>query len=237
MAIRCWTVLTLLVALGCGPSDPSPATQKAPQTRAAGGDEERTPQPAKPLPETVKGKSLQQWVHQLGGGTVLERREAAEALQKFDKYPGDEIVHESNRVTGAPEPTRARDAFVEALAKALSDADFQVRRDAAHVLGKLGPKAKAAEPALRKALKDEEAAVREAAAQALKRIDLGGGRQPGRSLSPLARRELAQAVEVGPVRKFPARPAQGVPPNPALHLTAPADRFLVARSCGGGGGR
>jgi HEAT repeats len=127
----------------------------------------------------VKGKSLQQWVKQLGGGTVLERREAAKALQEFDNYPGDEVVHRSNRVTGQLEPTRAGAAFVEALTKALSDADFQVRRDAAHTLGKSGPKAKAAEPALRKALKDEAVAVREAAAQALKRINPGGDDKGG----------------------------------------------------------
>ena len=174
MAIRCWAVLTLLVSIGCGGSDTSSATQKTAQTRAAEDDGKRTPKPAEQLAETVKGKSLHQWLNQLERGNVLERREAAKALQGFDEYPGDEIVHKSNPVTGVPEPTRAGEAFVQALTRAISDADFQVRRDAAHVLGKLGPKARAAEPALRKALKDEEAAVREAAAQALKRINPSG---------------------------------------------------------------
>jgi HEAT repeat protein len=179
MVIRCWTVLTLLVSIGCGSSDTSSVTQQKAQTRAADDDEKRTPKPAEQLPETVKGKSLPQWLNQLERGNVLERREAAKAMQEFDNYPGDEIVHKSNPVTGASEPTRAGETFVQALTRAISDADFQVRRDAAHLLGKLGSKAKAAEPALREALKDEEEAVREAAAQALKRINPGGDDKGG----------------------------------------------------------
>jgi HEAT repeat protein len=50
---------------------------------------------------------------------------------------------------------------------------IEIRRHAAQVLGELGPKAKAAIPALREALKDERLTVREAAAEALKKVDIG----------------------------------------------------------------
>jgi HEAT repeat protein len=48
---------------------------------------------------------------------------------------------------------------------------IEIRRHAAQVLGEIGPKAKAAIPALREALKDERLTVRQAAAEALKKID------------------------------------------------------------------
>jgi HEAT repeat protein len=52
----------------------------------------------------------------------------------------------------------------------LKEADGDVRRGAAFVLGEVGPGAKSAEPALKEALNDSKPEVRRAAGQALERI-------------------------------------------------------------------
>ena len=54
--------------------------------------------------------------------------------------------------------------------EALKDKDSDVRGRAVWVLGKIGPEAKAAVPALIEALKDEEEHIRRNAAEARKRI-------------------------------------------------------------------
>jgi HEAT repeat protein len=69
-------------------------------------------------------------------------------------------------------PVHAGDAnavprLIERLQK---DSDANVRRAAAHELGRLGPRAKAAIPALIAAFKDTESPVREEASRALKKI-------------------------------------------------------------------
>ncbi len=53
----------------------------------------------------------------------------------------------------------------------LESGDFTVRRCAARALGRIGPKAKNAVPALLRALEDSEPTVRDAAKVALGRID------------------------------------------------------------------
>lgn len=56
------------------------------------------------------------------------------------------------------------------LVQSLSDADPEIRVDAAHILGRLGPPAEAALPALARALDDSDLSVRGAAANALSNI-------------------------------------------------------------------
>jgi HEAT repeat protein len=57
------------------------------------------------------------------------------------------------------------------LAEALRDQDAFVRREAANSLGRFGPDAKQAVPALLAAAQDRQPKVRQAASQALKQID------------------------------------------------------------------
>jgi HEAT repeat protein len=56
------------------------------------------------------------------------------------------------------------------LVKALQDGDVRIRRSAAEVLGKFGPLARQAVPALREALGDDDAEVRENASLAILNI-------------------------------------------------------------------
>lgn len=56
------------------------------------------------------------------------------------------------------------------FAQALKDKDKVARRVAAKALGKIGPAAKAAVPALTEALKDKDEDVRREAAKALKKL-------------------------------------------------------------------
>ncbi len=59
---------------------------------------------------------------------------------------------------------------ISKLVKDLRDQRINVRAAAARALGRIGPEAKAAVPALSKALKDNNADVRRAAARALKQM-------------------------------------------------------------------
>ena len=74
------------------------------------------------------------------------------------------------RVTGCDLSDKAIDYARQGQIKALQDKDPDVRCTAATVLGKYGPEAKEAVPALTAALKDEDKHVREAVAYALGRI-------------------------------------------------------------------
>src|SRR5688572_7641435 len=68
-------------------------------------------------------------------------------------------------------PLQAQDASPhEALNKALSDSDENVRRDAAYDLAKLGPEAKVALPALIKAVADDDEQVSWVSMQTIARI-------------------------------------------------------------------
>lgn len=65
-------------------------------------------------------------------------------------------------------PTDSR--VVAAMSAAMRNTDRRVRTTAARVLGKAGPAARPALPALEKAARDENASVRQAAAEALEKI-------------------------------------------------------------------
>jgi HEAT repeat protein len=70
---------------------------------------------------------------------------------------------------------RKDETVVPALAEALKDKEPGVRQRAAEALGAIGPKAKAAKPALTEAArKDRNRHVREAAVGAMKLIVPGG---------------------------------------------------------------
>jgi HEAT repeat protein len=78
------------------------------------------------------------------------------------------------------------DAAVPVLSQALQDKDWVVRATACRLLGTLGPRARAATPALRALLRDENTVVKEEAADALEKI------------APDASRGAADASSSGP---------------------------------------
>jgi HEAT repeat protein len=95
----------------------------------------------------VDGKKLSEWAEVLSSDDVVQRQGAVLALAKF-----------------GPEAAPV-------LAQALTDKQLvNVRLWAAHALGKMGPKAKAAAPQLEAALKDEVGLVRIEAARALWKV-------------------------------------------------------------------
>ncbi len=59
------------------------------------------------------------------------------------------------------------------MSEALKDPESNVRYRAAQALGRIGPEAKAAAPALKEALKDENELVRKATGEALRKITEG----------------------------------------------------------------
>jgi HEAT repeat protein len=65
---------------------------------------------------------------------------------------------------------------VPALAEALRDAEWSVRRQAAVALGQIGPPARGSEAALRKCERDPNTVVRKAAREALGKIKGEAGR-------------------------------------------------------------
>lgn len=66
--------------------------------------------------------------------------------------------------------TLGQEPCIEILQKPVEHDYLAVRRGAAESLGKIGPDAKAAVPALRKALRDADEFVRSAAAEALAKV-------------------------------------------------------------------
>jgi HEAT repeat protein len=105
------------------------------------------------------GRTTSEWIDQLHAGDSSQRLHAVHALEE---RRGD------------------TKEVVAALTTALKDEDAFVRRDAAKALGKLGPDAADAAPALAAAaLKDHNTHVRKAAADALKQIDPAAAKKAG----------------------------------------------------------
>src|SRR5947209_14146481 len=96
--------------------------------------------------KTYEGKTLQAWLAQLQDKEPKQSLAAIDALLKV----------------GPP--------AVPALGDALKGKEAALRRNAAYVLGELGPDAKDAVGALADALRDEDAGTRQYAAAALGRI-------------------------------------------------------------------
>src|SRR4029077_13066409 len=104
-------------------------------------------------------RSTGDWIEQLHAPDATARLHAVHALQE---RRGD------------------TQQVVAALTAALKDEDAFVRRDAAHALGKFGPDAADATPALTAAaLRDHNAHVRKAAADAVKQIDPAAAKKAG----------------------------------------------------------
>jgi HEAT repeat protein len=80
------------------------------------------------------------------------------------------VCHILNYIDWAKVAPAAFDETLKSLAAALKDGDERVRLKAVEALQTLGPRAKAAVPALVEALKDEDAKVSKAATDALKKI-------------------------------------------------------------------
>jgi HEAT repeat protein len=81
-----------------------------------------------------KGQPMSAWVAQVKGGDAFSRQEALKAFEEIG--PGDEDI-------------------VPNLADAMQDESWEVRLLAAQALGRIGPKAKEAVPALNAALGKE----------------------------------------------------------------------------------
>ncbi|MDB5306945.1 MAG: repeat protein [Gemmataceae bacterium] len=135
----------------------------------------------------VDGKKLSEWAELLRGKDVVQRQGAVLALAKF----GPEAVPQ--------------------LARALTDKEVvNVRLWAAHALGKMGPKAKAAAPQLAAALKDDSGLVRVEVAKALWKVaaDKAAVTALAQALAdadPSTRHLAAEALgEVGPSAKAAA---------------------------------
>src|SRR6185503_9746315 len=75
---------------------------------------------------------------------------------------------------GKPPRPDLTEEIVDAQIVNLENSDFTVRRCAARALGRIGPRAARALPALRRALEDTAPTVRDAARLALTRIDPAG---------------------------------------------------------------
>jgi len=94
-------------------------------------------------------KSTGDWLTQLKGSDVTQRRQA---IRELGERAGD-----AQRV-------------VPALSEALRDENQYVRRDAAVALAKFGDGARSAVPALKTALKDKDQNVRHSAAATLRKV-------------------------------------------------------------------
>ncbi len=129
-----------------------------------------------------QGKPLSGWIKMLEGTNPGEKFAAIKAIAEIGPHaaPAIPALVETIRVT------RNRDKkmllacnyallgmgkeIVPYMISLLKDDDWEMRRGAAWILGKVGPDAKDAVPALTEALNDTNAAVRMKAAEALKKI-------------------------------------------------------------------
>jgi hypothetical protein len=104
---------------------------------------------------------------------AADRRYAAETIGQL-VAPDPPIDLGTNCWGHGPPPWVARPwvgkRLLPALVEALGDRDVNVRAAAAVTLGRIGPEAKAALPALRRALKDLEGGVQNSASQAIRKL-------------------------------------------------------------------
>jgi uncharacterized protein (TIGR02996 family) len=116
-----------------------------------------------PRGQWIRRSTLRQWM-----GPKFENPVPA-LLAQLAKGRGVMAVRRAARYIGEP--------IVAGLAELLKHAEWYVRKQAAVCLGHIGPKAKAAIPALLAAMKDEHSAVRKAAAAAV--TDIGADESAG----------------------------------------------------------
>jgi len=129
-----------------------------------------------------QGKSLGEWIKVLEGPNPIERYAAINAIGEM----GPTAKRAIPVLIETIRETRNRDKkmllscnyallamgkeIVPYMITVLKDDNWEMRRGAAWILGKVGPAAKDAIPALTEALNDTNAVVRKKAAESLKKI-------------------------------------------------------------------
>jgi HEAT repeat protein len=146
-----------------------------------------------------QGKPLSAWIEMLEDSNPRTRFSAVNAVGKI----GPEAREAIPALIETIRQTRNHDKrillacnyallamgkeIVPSMISLLKDDDWEMRRGAAWILGKVGPEAKDAVPALTEALNDSNPAVRTKAAEALKKIKGGNAESvntnPGESAS------------------------------------------------------
>jgi HEAT repeat protein len=106
------------------------------------------------------------------GSIGADRKEASELISKNLASPDETLALISAWALAQLQPNDAQSAekAVPVLIRGLGESEVKYRRGAAKALGKFGPLAKSALPALQQALHDEDETVRKASAEALKAI-------------------------------------------------------------------
>jgi HEAT repeat protein len=129
-----------------------------------------------------QGKPLSEWIKMLEEPNPAAKYAAINAVGKIGPEARDAIP----LLVETIRQTRNRDKrlllacnyallamgkeIVPGMISLLKDDDWEMRRGAAWILGKVGPEAKDAVPALTEALNDSNSAVRKFAAEALKKV-------------------------------------------------------------------
>lgn len=136
----------------------------------------------KPEETIYQGKPLSAWINMLENPNPVTRYTAIKAIGEI----GPKAKQAIPQLVETIRETRNRDKrmllacnhallemgreIVPSMIFLLKDDEWEMRRGAAWILGKVGPDAKDAIPALTRALKDTNAAVRNKAAESLKKI-------------------------------------------------------------------
>jgi HEAT repeat protein len=161
--------------------------------------------PAKPKLSAEQVARLEKLVEQLGADNYGKREAATKAIRRFGK-PAIPALRHAFKSSDFEVSHRARQLLLELdvafkLALDLESPDRGVRSRAVGALGKLGPDARAAIPALLKALDDRDVYVARGVASALGRIGLkekgvlAGLARAMQSKHKIVRREAASIFE------------------------------------------
>ncbi len=134
---------------------------------------------------TYQGKPLSEWMKMLKDDDLIKKYSAVNAVGKI----GPEAREAIPLLVETIRQTRNHDKrlllacnyallamgkeIVPGMISLLKDDDWEMRRGAAWILGKVGPEAKDAVPALTEALHDSNPEVRTRAAEALKKVKGG----------------------------------------------------------------
>jgi gas vesicle protein len=130
--------------------------------------------PSKPSPPDAK--QIQKLIRDLGSDDFGIREKASRALSDAGKgaLPALREALQSNDAEVRQRARRIMDAIQSSttyLGESLKDQDPALRKEAAEIIERLGPSAKAMTPALVDALKDKDESVRDAVLNALLAID------------------------------------------------------------------
>jgi HEAT repeat protein len=129
-----------------------------------------------------QGKPLSEWIEMLEGTNPTAKLSAVNAVGKIGPEAKEAIPaliemirqtrnHDRKTLLGCNHALLAMGKeIVPYMISLLKDDEWEMRRGAAWILGKVGPDAKAAVPALTEALKDPNPAVQKKAAEALQKI-------------------------------------------------------------------